>query len=579
MSFKPCALVPVYNHHLHLPVLIAALRAHGLNCILVDDGSDAATKKVLQQVVSEHTDVECVTLAVNSGKGAAVIAGIRRAAQRGYSHALQVDADGQHDLGDVPAMLKLASENPQALISGTPRYDASVPKVRFYGRYLTHVWVWIETLSTRLKDSMCGFRVYPVDATLALAERVHLGRRMDFDTDVMVRLYWAGVDSLFLPTRVRYPADGISHFQPFGDNLRITWMHTRLACGMLWRAPMLLSRRWRNRRQHHWAEINERGTLFGMHILTLTYRLLGRRASHLLLLPIVAYFFFTHGQARRASREYLQTVAPRSRGQAARDARPGWRSEFRHFLGFATANLDKVIAWRDPQAIPVRFPADTALRASLESGQGALMLSAHMGSVELARAFTNLMPQVRVNALVYTQHVAKFNSMLDRANDAYRMRLIHVQEIDPGTGMRLREKITAGELLVMVGDRTPVSVQSPVVKANFLGRPAPFAIGPYVLAHILECPIYLFFCMAERDGYTMYLERFADRIRLPRRGREAALREWAQRYADRLEDYATRFPLQWYNFFDFWAERPGAPAYATSHPQPDKHGQESKTTA
>jgi predicted LPLAT superfamily acyltransferase len=181
-------------------------------------------------------------------------------------------------------------------------------------------------------------------------------------------------------------------------------------------------------------------------------------------------------------------------------------------------------------------------------------LSAHIGNLELARALSTLIPGLRINALVYTSNAQKINAMLEQTSDAYRVRLIHVQEIGPDTALMLREKIAAGEVVVIVGDRTPVSVASPVVQADFLGRPAPFAVGPYVLAHLLECPVYLFFCLQEGAGYTIYLEPFAQRVELPRRSRDAALQELAGRYAARLGHFATRFPLQWYNFYDFWAD-------------------------
>ena len=225
MTFKACAVIPVYNHHVSLDEIVRCLGVYGLRCILVDDGSDTATKNVLRAIVTRRAEVECLSLERNSGKGAAVLAGLARAAEQGFTHILQVDADGQHALEDVPAMLALAQAHSGKLISGLPIFDDSVPQIRFYGRYITHICVWFETLSLQLRDSMCGFRIYPVAATLALAKRVKIGQHMDFDTDVMVRLYWAGVESLFLPTRVRYPQDGISHFRLLADNVRMTRMH------------------------------------------------------------------------------------------------------------------------------------------------------------------------------------------------------------------------------------------------------------------------------------------------------------------------------------------------------------------
>jgi glycosyltransferase involved in cell wall biosynthesis len=247
MTFKPCAVVPVYNHHRSLDAVVTALRGHDLAVILVDDGSDATTRRALDAQAARD-GVECVTLASNQGKGVAVMTGIAHAGGQGFTHALQVDADGQHDLDDAPRLLALAAEHPGHLVSGCPRYDESVPAVRFYGRYLTHALVWLETVSLTLRDSMCGFRVYPVAPSLELSRRVGIGRHMDFDTDIMVRLYWAGTESLFVPTQVRYPDDGISHFRMWSDNTLMTWLHLRLLAGMLPRLPMLV-RRNRTRRR------------------------------------------------------------------------------------------------------------------------------------------------------------------------------------------------------------------------------------------------------------------------------------------------------------------------------------------
>lgn len=242
--FRPCVVVPVYDHEGAIAATLAQLRPHGLPCYLVDDGSHAPCARELDRLATEQHDwLHLIRLPVNSGKGAAVMAGFERAAADGYSHALQFDADGQHNASDVPRLLALAAAHPEALVTGIPQYDASVPKSRLYGRYVTHVWVWINTLSLRIKDSMLGFRVYPLAATLQVWRTQHVGRRMDFDTEIMVRLFWDGIDVLSLPTRVTYPSDGVSHFDVLRDNLRISRMHARLFVGMLWRAPRLLWRK------------------------------------------------------------------------------------------------------------------------------------------------------------------------------------------------------------------------------------------------------------------------------------------------------------------------------------------------
>lgn len=241
---KPCAVIPVYNHEHALPQVLAALQDAGLPCVLVDDASSAACAAVMDALATQP-DVHLLRLPVNQGKGGAVMAGLREAARLGYSHALQVDADGQHDLAAVAAFLELSRREPQALVCGYPQYDASVPKGRLYARYLTHVWVWINSLSLQIRDSMCGFRVYPLPATLALIDSVSLGRRMDFDPEILVRLAWRNQPMRWLPTRVHYPLDGLSHFRLWHDNALISKMHAKLFFGMLLRAPLILARRWR----------------------------------------------------------------------------------------------------------------------------------------------------------------------------------------------------------------------------------------------------------------------------------------------------------------------------------------------
>lgn len=242
--FKPCVLIPVYNHEHAIGQVVDAVLATGLPCILVDDGSNAACATVLDQIAGSSPQVSLVRHEINRGKGDAVITGIRHAALAGFTHALQIDADGQHCAADIPRFIALAAEHPGALIVGYPLYDESVPAVRLYGRYLTHVWVWINTLSLQIKDSMCGFRVYPVVPVLSLVKRHRLGSRMDFDTEILVRLFWDGVRVVNVGTRVGYPADGVSHFRLWLDNLLISRMHATLFAGMLIRLPKLLSRKW-----------------------------------------------------------------------------------------------------------------------------------------------------------------------------------------------------------------------------------------------------------------------------------------------------------------------------------------------
>ena len=238
-----CAVVPSHNHWDRLEHVVDRLRARGVPVLIVDDGSDEPARTVIASLHAPEKGITALRLEVNQGKGAAVIAAFRLARDRGFSHAVQVDADGQHDLDALPALLALAERYPEALVTGLPCYDESIPTCRKIGRWITHVWVWIETLSLQITDSMCGFRVYPLAAVWALLDRETVGHRMDFDTEIMVRLFWRGTPVCGLPVRVVYPPGNISNFDMLRDNWRIGLMHCRLVFTMLIRFPFILARR------------------------------------------------------------------------------------------------------------------------------------------------------------------------------------------------------------------------------------------------------------------------------------------------------------------------------------------------
>lgn len=247
MIFRPCIVVPVFNHGKGAIALMSHFALLELAVFFVNDGSTDDTAVKLAEIVEHYPLVRVVERAQNGGKGAAVVAGLRAAHAEGFTHALQIDADGQHDARDIPEFLSLAEAHLDAVIAGQPVFDDSIPVGRLVGRYLTHVWIWIETLSFTIKDSMCGFRVYPLAAAIKVIDRVRLGRRMDFDPEILVRLHWDGLRIIPLPTRVIYPDGGTSHFRLWLDNWLITRMHTRLVFGMIWRVMLLRAGRFGGR--------------------------------------------------------------------------------------------------------------------------------------------------------------------------------------------------------------------------------------------------------------------------------------------------------------------------------------------
>ncbi|MBE8909138.1 glycosyltransferase family 2 protein [Enterobacter asburiae] len=550
--FRPCVLIPCYNHGAMIASVLSRLAPFGLPCLVVDDGSEAITRQELERLAAEQPQMTLIRLAQNAGKGAAVIRGLEACARAGYTHAVQVDADGQHAIEDIPKLLALAERHPDALISGQPIYDDSIPRSRLYGRWVTHVWVWIETLSLQLKDSMCGFRVYPVAPTLRLAARETLGKRMDFDTEVMVRLYWQGNTSVFLPTRVTYPQDGLSHFDALKDNVRISLMHTRLFFGMLPRMPGLLFRR----RRQHWAQQDEVKGLWGMRLMLRVWELLGRRAFTVLLWPVIGVYWLIARPARQASRQWIARVKQelRQRNMPV----PSRLNSFFHFMRFGNAMLDKVASWRGELKFDrdVVFAPGASEALDIAAPQGKLLLASHLGDVEACRALAQLEDSKIINALVFSENAQRFKQIMSEMAPQASVNLMSVTDIGPDTAIAIKEKLERGEWVAIVGDRIAVNPQRGgewrVIWSPFMGQPAPFPQGPFILASILRCPVVLIFALRQQGKLTLHCEPFADPLRLPRGERQQALQDTVDRYAQRLEHYALMSPLDWFNFFDFW---------------------------
>lgn len=572
--FRPCIIIPCFNHGATMADVIARIQPCKLACIVVDDGSEAETANELKRLAAANTWLTLETFPTNRGKGAAVIHALQTAAQQGFSHALQVDADGQHQLADIPKLLEKAKKYPDYLISGRPVYDKSVPKARLYGRYVTHVWVWIETLSLELKDSMCGFRVYPLVPSLALLGQHAIGERMDFDTEIMVRLYWQGTRSRFIPTRVIYPPDGLSHFDALKDNLRISWMHTRLFIGMLPRIPKLLKMRKENIAAPHWSRTQERKGLWGLRLMLCVYHLLGRRAFQLLLYPVIGYFWLSGNRQRHASQDYLQKIAAVAKTRAI--SLPYPLSSFRHFMRFGDAALSKLASWQgDTQVGRDAIIVDAArCEAQIASGKGTLILGSHLGDIESCRALGALNHDVKVNALVFTQHAERFNQIMKEVNPQANLNLIQVASMGPETAIMLKERLDLGEWVAIVGDRTSANgyqrAQSQtgntlqaenqrVIYSDFLGAPAAFPQGPFILAAALRVPVFLMFGIMQNRKLNIYFEPFADPLLLPRATRQQCLQNAVDHYAKRLEHYSLLAPHDWFNFYDFWQQPDAGP--------------------
>jgi predicted LPLAT superfamily acyltransferase len=303
----------------------------------------------------------------------------------------------------------------------------------------------------------------------------------------------------------------------------------------------------------HWASIGESTFVGGIVFLLAVHRFLGRLPFQLCLYPVVAWYWLTRPLARRSSHEYLARLQARHRVFASA---PGMREGFRHFIRFAETLLDKFLAINGRfrfESLDVSGHED--MLAASRAGQGAVLVTAHIGCLELMQAGASRREDLRINVLVHTAHAERFNRLLARLNPHSRVRLLQVADFSAATVMMLADRVAAGEFIAIAGDRVPLRGDR-VVHADFLGHAAPLPVGPWLLASLLKCPAYVIACVRKGDGYRVRIDKLAERVELPRGGREQALAAYAGRFTAWMESQLQDAPYEWFNFFPFWDQTP-----------------------
>lgn len=551
-DYNPCILIPTYDNPETVGAVVELSRTHLSNIVLVDDGSGEpgrlATERAAQaDGVTLHRRPE------NGGKGAAVLDGLRVASEMGFTHAFQIDADGQHDLTRIPAFLTASESSPAALVLGWPTFDESAPLGRLIGRQITRFWTRLEVGGPDIVDSMCGFRVYPIGAALGSKTK---GRRMDFDVEIAVRMAWNGTPIINQPVAVRYVPEeegGVSHFQMFRDNVRISWAHTRLVTLAIVRALLKPLGRGQHPveeseppQEAEWLTRRERGTVLGIRTMLFLCTIFGRTVPRIVTAFIMMYYTVFSRAARRASRDYLARIHghPASLYQV-----------YRHLLQFGLVTLDRVFLLKGKLGkFKLSTNGDEHIQGLKRTRRGAILLGAHVGSFEALRALAND-EDCRLNILAYLGNARMINSVFAKISPQLNTRVVSLEPGSIDSLLKVRDLVNDGELVAVLGDRVGLNDREAVV--DFLGHPARFPTGPFILASLLECPVYLTMGLYKGGNrYDLYCEPFADVVKLPR-GKEKteALRRYAEQYATRLEYYCRLAPTNWFNFFDFWKRK------------------------
>jgi predicted LPLAT superfamily acyltransferase len=298
----------------------------------------------------------------------------------------------------------------------------------------------------------------------------------------------------------------------------------------------------------HWSKMQERGTFWGIKALLFCYYLLGRRALGVILYPVVVYLYFTGGASKKASSAYLNRVAKIQGWQESL----GHKQGIKHFYTFALSAFDKMDAWTGKITTEQIRYGDCHPFAELEEKkQGAIFIGTHLGNMEVCRALSQGRYKTRINVLVFTHHAVEFNRVLQKINPDVDVDLIQVTEVGADLAIMLKQRIDDGEILVIAGDRTSTSTESRVVEVDFLGDKAPFSQGPFILSSVMNCPVYLLFCLKDKKNYRVIFEPFAKGLKFNRKTRQQELEAAVTRYAKRLEHYCLAYPYQWFNFLIF----------------------------
>jgi len=306
--------------------------------------------------------------------------------------------------------------------------------------------------------------------------------------------------------------------------------------------------------QSHWSDIQEAGTLRGMRFVYFLYRVFGRWIFSLIMYPVALYFVLFRSSQRKASHLFLQ--AHFRKNPSYWRVKPNAWHVLLHFKTFAEVILDKLLGWLiniDEDEFELLHPE--LVEALLDDKRGQLIIGSHFGNLEFCRGFMHRYKNKVINVLLYDKHAGNFVKMMQKENGDSRLNVFQVDEFDVSTILSFKEKVDAGEWVFIAGDRIPLSGLQRTVQVEFLDRPAPLPIGPYMLAKALACPVKFMFAYRDKshsNRVVFDVTPVCDQLTLSRKNKLDDIQKYAQTFANKLEEHCLQAPYQWFNFYDFW---------------------------
>ena len=514
---------------------------------VVDDGCVDGTG-----AAAEAAGATVITHAVNQGKGQALLTAFERLVAEGFTHAICLDADGQHHPEEIPLFEAAVRREPLAIQVGV-RDMSTAPGRSTFGRSFSNFWIWAETGHT-VGDSQSGFRAYPINETLNLGLG---GGRYELEVEVLVRAMWVGIPVRDIAIGVFYPdpEDRVSSFRPLHDNLRISWMNTKLvARRLIWPA------RWYNRlppppaadapedlsyEAVRWIG-QDKGSLFWYRAAFAFMRVLPRVPCYALLIGVSGFYLFRPG-TRAGLFAYLRRIRP-DLGALGR-----LLGVWRVFWNFSMAIHDRFrLLGQGPEYFRFEREGTEAVRQLLPT-DGVVMLTTHIGNADMAGVALMTEGKTRqINQVRYQAVNDAYATLLENSESRGAPKFITYNSSKAMASLKVVHALRRGEVVAMHPDRV---VDERKARVTFLGGTIELATGPFLVAALAGAPVVTVACFKETPWrYRVFAAPPVKLSFTSRAEREADLARWAQEYANQLEEWVRRYPWQWYNFHDPWKQ-------------------------